>query len=223
MFLAVHKLSSVIKDADQVAAFPTEERRAKNRERVRRQRANWSPEKKAEEQIASRKRMAKHYASMTAEKRAKKIAAINEARRRRVAPRRAAAAAAAVAAKAQRIAAVEAAAAAAEAMRVAGIKQRRTENRQAFNADARGLCARIKAAIPRSFPADIRDDVASDMSIALMDGEIALNEIESKARHFISLHYKAREWHTALSLDAVTAGTDDLRAIDRLTYENIVW
>ena len=223
MCIAVNELSPCIADAGQVAALWNDQRRAKNRERVRRQRENWSPEKKAEERIAARKRMAKHYANMTAEKLAEKIAAGNEARRRRKAPKRAAAEAAAAAAKAQRTAAAEVAAKAAEAFRIARMQQRRMENRQAFKADASGLYARIKAAIPRSFPADVRDDVTSDISIALMDGAIALAEIESTARHFISLHYKSRDWHTAFSLDAVIPGMDDLRGIDCLTYDDAAW
>lgn len=93
------------------------------------------------------------------------------------------------------------------------------EARAAFNRNPAAIMDRIKRAIPRGYPADVRDDVATDMTIALFDGEIALAEIERAASTFIAKHYRDREWHALISTDAPIAGTDNLRLGDTITAD----
>lgn len=113
----------------------------------------------------------------------------------------------------------EAIKAAQEAARKALIPVRRKENRAAFDKDPAGLYASIRRAIPRSFPADVRDDIATDISIALLDGEIALDEIETSVSQFLSKHYQGRDWHQNISFDQPIAGTNDLRLGDRIAAD----
>lgn len=163
-------------------------------EYMRQRRAQMTPEQKAEEREKARIRMAARYAAMTDDERRQKIEAGNKARRARR----------------------EAARKAAEKARKADAVTRRKENRAALNSNPEAVYGRIRRAIPRSIFADIRDDIANDITIALLDGEIGLGEIEASVRTYLSRHFRAREWSSVWSLDAIIPETDGLSLIDTI-------
>lgn len=172
----------------------TPEQLAKHREYERRRRAAMTPEQRVAYNEKTRVRMARYYARLSDEKKRERIAADNERRR--------------AARKAERIAA--------EKVRRAQAAKWKAENRAAFDEDAAAIYARISRAIPAGYPSDIRDDVASDISIALLDGELPINGIEREVRRFISAHFSGREWGRIWSLDAAIPGTDGIRRIDTI-------
>lgn len=111
--------------------------------------------------------------------------------------------------------------AAQQAERQANAPAWRKEARAAFDRDHTGLQRRIHKAVPRHFPKDIRDDIAMDITVALLDGEISLSEIEARANHYARRNFQVREWWSTVSLDLPIAGTNDLRLIDTLTQEDV--
>lgn len=164
------------------------EQLARHREGMRQIRSSMTPEQRAEYNEKARLRMARNYANLSADRKAEKISAGNERRKARLAAKRAAL----------------------REAREAQAAQWRIENRAAFDRDAAAIYARIRRAIPRTIYADIRDDLATDIAIALLDGELAMTEIEGSVRRFMAAHLKAREWRMA-SLDALIPGDRDWR------------
>ena len=75
------------------------------------------------------------------------------------------------------------------------------------------------AATPCSLPTDIRDDVVSEMILAVLEGRLGQHQIIHAAPRFVSQHFRAREWAQTLSLDAIVPGTDHLRLIDTIAAE----
>lgn len=178
--------------------------RKRNRERMRRYRASYSEEKKAEERDKKNAWRRRKWARMSDEWRRKELddfAAKRAAYKAKVK-------------KAKEELRIEA-----EKKRRARIPLVRAENRRAFDADPAGMYARIRRAVPRHCPSDVRDDIAADISIALLDGELELDEIERSVTRFVSAHYRAREWHEAHSLDAIIPGTDNLRLVDTIAAD----
>src|SRR5690606_311875 len=82
---------------------------------------------------------------------------------------------------------------------------------RALNANA--LYAAANGAVPRSLPPHARDDIVSEIVLAVLDGALAMEDINKAAARFVSSYWKARQLFT-LSLDAPIAGTDGLRMID---------
>lgn len=171
-----------------------EERKARKRERMRHHRANLSPERKQAEREAARARMAIRYASLTDEQRRERTARNNETRRRRR-----------------------------EAARIEREKQRqelsvarRVENRRAINEDGTSIYQMIIKSIPRTIYADIRDDIANDIVIALYDGEIGTDEIKSSVTTYLRRHLRLRDWYGSISLDTPLPDFDTLTIGDTL-------
>lgn len=75
------------------------------------------------------------------------------------------------------------------------------------------------AAVPDTLPPDIRDDVISEMVVAVLEGSLSAIDVPRAARRFISDHFRSREWRSILSLDAVVPGTDRVRLIDTIAAE----
>ncbi|MBN9033677.1 MAG: hypothetical protein J0I23_28175 [Rhizobiales bacterium] len=118
-------------------------------------------------------------------------------------------------------AAREATKAAQEAERKANAPAWSKESRAAFDADPRGLQRRIYKAVPRHWPQDIRDDIVMDITVALLDGELSLAEIETRAGFYVNKHFRGRDYGRTLSIDLPMIGSDDNRLIDTLTQEDV--
>lgn len=165
-----------------------EARRVAKAAREREKRAAMTPEQKAAYNAAGRKRAAKRYDTMDDETRRarwRKSAERLRVKRAEVKTERQRAEAIAFAARATKL---------------------KADNRTAFVTTPDALYARARKAIPYGYPEDVREDVANDMVIALLDGELAADEIEKRARQYIAKHYKARDWFTAVSYDAPKPG-----------------
>lgn len=72
------------------------------------------------------------------------------------------------------------------------------------------------AAVSSRLPNDVRDDVISDLCLALIAGDISVSDVEQFAKTCIRAHFKGRDWHRSISLDAPVRGQSDLRLIDMI-------
>ncbi|WP_156387017.1 MULTISPECIES: hypothetical protein [unclassified Rhizobium] len=66
----------------------------------------------------------------------------------------------------------------------------------------------IRAISKRGYPPDVQDDIASEMILSLMQGDIPLSEIEVKVNCYARDHYRQREWKQTISLDAPNRNDD---------------
>ncbi|MBN9068646.1 MAG: hypothetical protein J0H60_19955 [Rhizobiales bacterium] len=76
----------------------------------------------------------------------------------------------------------------------------------------------IDKAIPKAIPHFVRDDVISSMCLAVLEGQLFVENIEKEATNFLKDHNRMFDTFKTLSLDAPIAGTD-LRRIDLLIAE----
>ncbi|MBX3543609.1 hypothetical protein [Chelatococcus sp.] len=128
-------------------------------------------------------------------------------------------------------------------------KEWRRNNRETYNAYKRELYARMKAskarnklipigealnaalgqntlyavalaAVPRTLPHHVREDVISDLVLAVLEGEIAEADLARVAKSFISKHYRDSGFHTTRSLDAPIPGMDGRTYLDTISTEH---
>lgn len=78
------------------------------------------------------------------------------------------------------------------------------------------IYAAAHAAVPRGLPSDIRDDVISEIVVAVLCGDILESEIAASAKRFVTAFYRQFDRFKTISLDAPIPGTDGLRLIDTL-------
>lgn len=82
------------------------------------------------------------------------------------------------------------------------------------------LFAKCSAAIPRAMAQDIRDDAVTELYLAVLEGEVAENEIREKAGKFVNATYST--WASRFgprSLDAKLSADDDRTAGDFIEDE----
>lgn len=82
------------------------------------------------------------------------------------------------------------------------------------------LFAKCSAAIPRGMAQDIRDDAVTELYLAVLEGEVAENEIREKAGKFVNATYST--WASRFgprSLDAKLSADDDRTAGDFIEDE----
>lgn len=96
----------------------------------------------------------------------------------------------------------------------------REENRTAMEADPKGIFRRVCMSIKPSWAQDVRDDVAQDIAVALLEGQISLHEIERIAGDFVKAHFRGRDWFETFGLDAIVPGTEDLTLADTLSNDH---
>lgn len=80
------------------------------------------------------------------------------------------------------------------------------------------LYAEASRQVPAGLPGFIRDDIISDIVIAVLDGEISAADIALKAKGIMKAYWRQFGDQRFVSLDATMPGTD-LKRIDLLTYE----
>lgn len=171
---------------------PLEERRAAKARYMRQLRASWTDERRAVEREASRLRMNAHYARLTPERKRLKVTAGNEQKQQRRIRKRAEM----------------------DARRLAQRNATRVENLKVMATDTGRIYRTIVASIPRTLHRDIRDDIAQDLVVAVLEGDVAVGDIGSHVKHYVALHFRQREWRRHHSLDALVPGTDRLAFID---------
>ncbi len=64
------------------------------------------------------------------------------------------------------------------------------------------IVAAVSAALPRSLPPHVRDDVMSDMVLAVLDGSLAMSAIAGSARAFLNKHRQECGAYREISLDS---------------------
>lgn len=79
------------------------------------------------------------------------------------------------------------------------------------------LFATVNRCVPVGLPTHIRDDVVGAMVLAVLEGELSLDQVPKRAREFTAAYHREAGTYSNMSIDAPIAGTDDLRLIDTLT------
>lgn len=79
------------------------------------------------------------------------------------------------------------------------------------------LFSAAERAVPKSLPRWIRDDVVSDIVLAILEGALSIEQVAARAKGFIAAHYRSFASLDTLSLDAPIPGTDGLTYLDRLS------
>lgn len=169
----------------------TAAQRKRRSENEKARRARFTPEQHEEYNRKAAAAQRKRYANMTAEQRRRRVEQSIDYARRKAAERRA-----------KR----EAEAAAREAERNARRPAVKAANREALLINSNEVYDRIMEALP-PLAYDDRADITNDIVIALLDGDITIDEIKSAAGPFVTAHFKARGYHDMLSLDATIPGT----------------
>lgn len=84
------------------------------------------------------------------------------------------------------------------------------------------IYALARKSLPQGLPAFIRDDVVTDIVLANLEGTLALDEVPTKAKEFLTAHYRMFDQWKKVSLDAPVPGTDGkVTYLDRLAAEDI--
>lgn len=101
---------------------------------------------------------------------------------------------------------------------------RTQDNRWPFQNEDRGdankLVALVNGALPRGLPEQIRADVAQDMILGVLSGEIDEQGLEAHVRRYMRHHFKTVETpYLAVSLNQPVPGTDDRSWGDVLSTE----
>ncbi|WP_132657265.1 hypothetical protein [Rhizobium sp. BK418] len=74
----------------------------------------------------------------------------------------------------------------------------------------------IDSAISRSLPKFVRDDIISAMCLAVLDGQLFVENITKEAKKFVSAYNREYDHFKTISLDAPLAGHDGLTLLDKL-------
>lgn len=81
------------------------------------------------------------------------------------------------------------------------------------------LYAAVNAAVSVGLPRHIRDDVISSMVLAVLEGEIAIDDAKGKAREFTARYHRAADTYRLKSYDN-NIGDTDLKLIDTFSNED---
>ena len=74
----------------------------------------------------------------------------------------------------------------------------------------------VNKAVSFGIPAHIRDDVIGSMILAVLEGDLALDQVKARAREFSAAYHREAGTYKTISIDAPVHGTDDLRLIDTI-------
>lgn len=106
-------------------------------------------------------------------------------------------------------------------------------HREAINAYRRRRKAKIKFAqkslyqtacdtVPRYLPRHIRDDVISEITLAVLEGTLAAEDIAKSAKKYLTAWNRDFGSYGTVSLDAVIPGTENLRLYDIIPSQESV-
>ncbi|AZO23883.1 hypothetical protein EJ070_26505 [Mesorhizobium sp. M1E.F.Ca.ET.045.02.1.1] len=90
------------------------------------------------------------------------------------------------------------------------------------NHSPEGLMRAVNAAISPALPRFIKDEIAGEMMLAVLEGTLLLDQIRAKVQEYLRRYNRDYDTFKVLSLDAPIAGTD-LRRIDTLTSRDSVF
>lgn len=107
------------------------------------------------------------------------------------------------------------------ASRAKSYRKRKSKTAIVLNPDV--VYRQIMAAIPRVWPRHVRDDIAGEMCLAVLEGKILVTDIDKEVRKFMTVYNRVYETYRTTSLDAPVAGTDNLRRIDTVSEDQGMW
>lgn len=81
------------------------------------------------------------------------------------------------------------------------------------------LYSAANKAVSLGLPAHIRDDVIGAIVLAVLEGEMDVEDIRPTAREFVAAYHREAGTYKTVSTDAVVGGTEDLRLIDTLDQD----
>jgi hypothetical protein len=73
--------------------------------------------------------------------------------------------------------------------------------------DGKFLFAAANAVVPKSYPAHVRDDVISEIVIAVLEDKITVKDIGKEAPGFMRAYWREYSHYGRVSLDAVIPGS----------------
>lgn len=77
------------------------------------------------------------------------------------------------------------------------------ETKEAMSRNPGVIFSQIRRAVSANkYPVDVIDDIASDMMIGLLQGDMPLSEIKASVARYAQEHYRQRGWKKTLSLHA---------------------
>lgn len=76
------------------------------------------------------------------------------------------------------------------------------------------LYARVDTLISRWLPPDVREDVVSDLILAILEGNVDENPSPAQARAFVTAHYRRFDRFRVRSLDDFVPGSEKCRFVD---------
>ena len=85
------------------------------------------------------------------------------------------------------------------------------------------LFSLVMAAVPKNLPDFIRDDVVTDIIVAVLERKISVENINVEARKFVTSYHREAGTYKTISLDATMAGRDGFRMIDTITQADLPW
>ncbi|RWI95470.1 MAG: hypothetical protein E5X33_10915 [Mesorhizobium sp.] len=85
------------------------------------------------------------------------------------------------------------------------------------------LMKAVYAAIPPALPKFIRDEVAGEMMLAVLEGTLLMDHIRKSVAEQLRRYNRGYDTFKILSLDAPIAGTEDLRRIDMISSSDSVF
>lgn len=86
-----------------------------------------------------------------------------------------------------------------------------------------GVVKYLRKALPASLPTYARDDIISDVTLAVMEGKITLEQVPAKAKAFVTAHYRMFDQHKTLSLDKETFDGEGKTFVDMLPSDAMEW
>jgi hypothetical protein len=82
----------------------------------------------------------------------------------------------------------------------------------------------VNAVLPSSLPDQVRSDVAQDMMLAVLAGEIRENDLAKSVRRYIKKHHQAYDNRfNTVSLDQPMPGTETRRWAETIPSDHDVW
>jgi len=101
---------------------------------------------------------------------------------------------------------------------IAEARRRRSNRRHLAKLSKNAAWTVANSAVPRTVDRDIRDDVVGELSLAICSGEVGVRDDLQVAWKKFRTELTRSRWKES-SLDAVIAGTENLRRVDLLSAD----
>lgn len=96
---------------------------------------------------------------------------------------------------------------------------RQRKSKKAIRVNPDEVYRHVMKAVPRALPKFMRDDIVSNMLLAILEGDILIKNIDKEVKKFLTSYNREYDTFKTKSLDAPIAGTDGMTMLDTLTYD----